>query len=66
MTTRERLAKLLEKHGFKVLPEELHPATGWWRSASASDVYRWEGFGTAKNHSTFPDGFRVCFLVGIQ
>jgi hypothetical protein len=56
---RERLADLLETHGFAQV--NLRPAQGAWRTDRRLDVYRWEGQGVAHNHQSLPDGFGVTF-----
>jgi hypothetical protein len=55
---RKRLAKMIEEALLKqhnieatVDPEDLHPATGWYRTSSQADCYRWEGFGSYKDPS---------------
>jgi hypothetical protein len=52
---RKRLAKMIEEalleHGIEatVDPNDLDPATGWYRTSPQADCYRWEGFAKYKD-----------------
>lgn len=41
----QMLAEKLAADGYDVVfnPETLYPATGWWRTDSRADCFRWEG-----------------------
>lgn len=41
---RRRLSRRLAEVGLDVAPEEIYPATGWYRTAPQADVYRWTAF----------------------
>lgn len=47
---RERAAQILQKQfpEWDVYPQDIHPATGRWRTDWRLDVYRWELFSQTK------------------
>lgn len=44
-TLRERLSERFKEIGWTVLPGDIYPARGHWRTSPYADVFRWEAQG---------------------